>query len=306
MRLVAVVALLALAQPAQPPGRAIAITIDDLPYVAIGSTDYLRDAQRATTAILRTLRAHQAPAVAFVNENKLTTDERIAVLKQWVDAGVVLGNHTYSHPDFNALSVEQFEDEIVRGEPTTRRLMASREPYPRYFRHPQTHTGDTIEKKQAIETFLKSRGYIVAPHTIENEDFVFNVPYARAVRSGDQGLAARVMKAYLDFTVATTAFAEEVAPKIFDRDIPQTLLIHSNDITADALERLLAAYEARGYRFITLEEAMGDRAYQSPDTLVTRSGPTWLFRWSRSLGKAVSFSYDPDPPEWVMDLYSAR
>ena len=40
-------------------------------------------------------------------------------------------------------------------------------PYQLYFRHPETHTGDTNAKKQAIEEFLAARGYVIAPHTID-------------------------------------------------------------------------------------------------------------------------------------------
>jgi peptidoglycan/xylan/chitin deacetylase (PgdA/CDA1 family) len=87
------------------------------------------------------------------------TDARVAVLKRWSDAGVVLGNHTYSHADFNSLSVPQFEDEIIHGEVVTRRLMEGRRPYQLYFRFPETHGGDTADKKQAVETFLTERGY---------------------------------------------------------------------------------------------------------------------------------------------------
>jgi len=281
-----------------------------LPYVAIGSGDYVRSAERVTSEILSVLRAHGAPAVAFVNEAKLEapgeTDARVAILKRWADAGVVLGNHTYSHADFNALTISRFEDEIVRGDVVTRRLMESHRPYQLYFRHPFTHTGDTKEKKQAVETFLAERGYKVTPHTIENADFEFNVPYVKALRSGDTELSARLVSAYLEFTFAATAFAEQIAPKIFGRDIPQTLLIHSNDITADCLDKVLAGFEARGYRFITLDEAMRDEAYQTRDTFVTRWGNTWLWRWMKSQGMSISFKDDPDPPTWVTELYSKR
>jgi peptidoglycan/xylan/chitin deacetylase (PgdA/CDA1 family) len=233
-------------------------------------------------------------------------DARVAVLKRWSDAGVVLGNHTYSHADFNSLSVPQFEDEIIHGEVVTRRLMEGRRPYQLYFRFPETRGGDTADKKQAVETFLTERGYKVAPHTIENEDFVFNVPYVKAKRSDDNATSGKLASAYLDFTFAATAFAEQIAPKIFGRDIPQTLLIHSNDITADCLDKVLAGFETRGYRFITLDEAMNDDAYQTRDTFVTRAGPTWLWRWMKSKGMSVSFKDDPDPPTWVSDLYSKR
>jgi peptidoglycan/xylan/chitin deacetylase (PgdA/CDA1 family) len=292
------------------PSRAMAVTIDDLPYVNPAQMKYLPNARRATDDILLALKSHRAPAVGFVNEGKLQAagevEARTALLKQWVDAGMTLGNHTYSHADFNALMVEQFQDEIAKGEVVTRKLMESRKPYQLYFRHPMTRTGDTKEKKEAIEKFLAERGYRVAPHTIENSDFVFNVPYARARRDKDEALVKRLREAYLDYTVAATEFAERVAPQIFGRDIPQTLLIHTNDITADCLDEMLERFEARGYRFITLDEAMKDAAYQTKDTMVANRGPTWLWRWMKSLGMNVSFKDDPEPPKWVMDLYNQR
>jgi len=285
----------------------MAITFDDLPYAANGETAYLPSAQRATKEILRLLQARNVPAVAFVNEARLQAagevDARIALLQQWVDAGVILGNHTYSHPDFNTLTVEQFEDEIIKGEVVTRRLMGKRMPYQLYFRHPQTHTGDTQAKKEAIEGFLAARGYKVAPYTIENSDFIFNAIYVRALRNKDEELAMRLRAAYLDFTLAATEFAEHISAQIFRREIPQTLLIHANDLNADCLDEVLRRLAARGYRFISLDEALADPAYQTKDTYVTKYGPTWLWRWMTSKGMNLSFKDDPDPPKWVMDLY---
>jgi peptidoglycan/xylan/chitin deacetylase (PgdA/CDA1 family) len=245
--------------------------------------------------------------VAFVNEGKLSVpgeaDTRIALLKLWIDAGVILGNHTYSHADFNALTVEQFEDEIVTGDIVTRRLMQSRQPYQLYFRHPETHTGDTEAKKEAVEDFLTARGYKIAPHTIDSSDFIFNVGYVRSLRAKDEGTATRLRAAFFEFVMAATEFAERMAPQVFSRNIPQTILLHANDINADCLDVLLQRLEARGYRFVTLDEAMADPAYGTWDTLVTKSGPTWLWRWMKSKRMAISFRDDPDPPDWVMDLY---
>jgi peptidoglycan/xylan/chitin deacetylase (PgdA/CDA1 family) len=290
--------------------RAVALTFDDLPYVAVESADYVHDAERVTTEILRVLRVHNAPAVGFVNEAKVQVqgqmDARVAVLKRWADSGVVLGNHTYSHADLNALTIDQYEDEIIRGEVVTRRLMELRNnPYQLYFRHPFTHTGDTAEKKQVVEGFLAARGYKVAPFTIENSDYIFNVPYVKARRSGDAAMIRRLARAYLDFTFAETAFEETITPQIFGHNIPQTLLIHSNDITADNLDKILTALEERGYRFITLAEAMADDAYRTHD-VVTRAGPTWLWRWMKSKGMNLNFRDEPDPPAWVSDLYAKR
>jgi peptidoglycan/xylan/chitin deacetylase (PgdA/CDA1 family) len=297
-------------QPQTKTTRAMAITIDDLPYVNAAQLAYLPNAQRVTDEILRVLKSHRAPAVGFVNEGGLRAagevEDRTELLQRWVDAGMTLGNHTYSHADFNAMTVEQFQDEIVKGDVVTRKLMESRKPYQLYFRHPMTRTGNTKEKKEAIEKFLAERGYRVTPHTIENGDFVFNVPYSRARHNKDEALAKRLRDDYLDFTIAATEFAERVAPQIFGRDIPQTLLIHARDITADSLDEMLQRFEARGYRFITLDEAMNDPAYQTKDTTVAIAGPTWLWRWMKSLGMDVSFKDDPELPQYVMDLYNRR
>jgi peptidoglycan/xylan/chitin deacetylase (PgdA/CDA1 family) len=304
-----VLALGALTGPSatgQPASRTVALTFDDLPYVAV-STAYLPAAQRATRDLLGVLAKHRAPALGFVNEIQLEgpdRDARIALLQQWVDRGMLLGNHTYSHPDFNTISIEQFQEEILKGEVVTRRLLASRPSSRLFFRHPMTHTGDTKEKKEAIEKFLTARGYTIAPHTIENSDFVFNRVYARALAKNDHALAGKVRAEYLDFTIDVTAFAESASPKIFGREIAQTLLLHANDLNADCLDELLTRYEARGYRFVTLEQAMADPAYSTPDTMVSAYGPTWLWRWRTSLGMKVSFAGDPEVPAWVTELFN--
>lgn len=293
-----------------PPRRAVALTFDDLPFANPVQGDYLAGAKRAISELMRVLNVHRAPAIGFVNEGKLHAagelEARTALLRQWVDAGMTLGNHTYSHPDFNRLTVEQFQDEIAKGDAITRRLMASPKPYQLYFRHPMTHTGDTKEKKEAIEKFLTSRGYKVAPHTIENSDFIYNVGYVHAKSRKDEALVKRLRDSYLDLTFAATDIAEKISPQIFGRDIPQVLLIHANQINTDCLDEMLRRYEARGYHFITLDEAMADPAYQTKDTMVSTYGPTWLWRWSKSLGLNISFKDDPDPPTWVMDLYNQR
>ncbi len=302
------IAALVASAPSQAPAprRAMALTFDDLPFMAVGST-YFPAASHGTAELLRVLKRHNAPAIGFVNEGQLDVagdrDARVALLQQWIDAGMTLGNHTHSHLDFNRLTVDQFKDQIVRGEPTIRQLMAARTPDRLFFRHPMTHTGETREKKEAIDQFLASRHYLIAPHTIENSDFIFNIVYRRAQGAGDRALAAKIRQAYIDHTFAATAFAEKISPEIFGREVTQTLLLHSNALNAESLDELLTRYEARGYRFVTLEAAMADPAYATKDTLVSDYGPTWLWRWMKSLGMNVSFKGDPEVPAWILEAY---
>lgn len=305
MKKILLLAALLTSFSAAAQSRKMAVTIDDLPFMVASHPQYLPNAQRVTKELLRVLRVHRAPAIGFVNEGQLQVtgerDARIALLQQWLDAGMTLGNHTYSHPDLNAVSIEQYQDDIVRGDIVLRRLLHPKQPL--YFRHPMTHTGDTLAKKDAIDAFLASRGYQITPHTIENSDFIYNVPYVRALRGKDAAMQKKLRDSYLDFTLAATEFAEKVSPQIFGREVPQTLLIHANDLNADCLDALLTRLEKRGYRFITLDEAMSDAAYQTNDTNVSRNGPTWLWRWMKSKGLNVSFKDDPEVPGWVMELF---
>jgi len=224
------------------------------------------------------------------------------LLQSWVDAGVPLGNHTFSHLDLNHVPLEKYQDDVVRGEKTFTRLMRGTGITERWFRHPFTHTGPTAEIKAGLDRFLTGRGYRVAPFTIENSDWIFSAAYAKAKKAGDEALATRTREAYLAYNDTMLDWFETLARDDFGRDIPQILLIHSNELHTDALDALLTRLEQRGYRFVTLRDAIKDAAYATPDEFVGTSGPSWLHRWRVSKKLPPHMKDEPDPPQWVIDL----
>lgn len=287
------------------PVRTLAITIDDVPYAsAEGAADAgsLADVRRVNEAVLAALARHKAPAVGFVNESRLQVqgerDERVAILRRWAEAGMILGNHTYSHLRLQDTPLASYQDDIVRGDVVTRPLMEGK---PLFFRYPFNSTGATKEAKEAVQAFLSARGYRVAPFTVEHADYAFNKVWVRARRSGDGELERRTAAAYLDHLDTQLGFFEQLSQETFGREIPQVLLIHVNEINAVHLDAMLTRIEARGYRFVTLEEAMRDPAYATPDEYVGAWGISWLHRWSVSLGKPMRLRGEPDPPKWFLE-----
>lgn len=284
--------------------RVVALTFDDLPEVFSRDVATMR---RNTTELLRTLKLHRAPAIGFVNEGKLHVpgelDARTEVLKQWVDAGIMLGNHGFSHLRLLNTPLLKYEDDMIKGEVITRRLMNERQPYQLYFRHPYTSTGLTREVKAAFENFLRERGYKVAPFTIENSDYIFNRIYVDARSNKDTALMERLRKTYLDYNDGQFEFIERLSSEMFGREISQILLIHANDINADCLDEMLKRLEARGYRFVTIDQALEDKAYQTRDDYIGLHGPSWLHRWTVSLGLKMKLDQEPDPPKWVLDMF---
>jgi peptidoglycan/xylan/chitin deacetylase (PgdA/CDA1 family) len=314
MRRVVVTVLLVLLAPlavrCDPPARTLAITIDDLPYIpgaggaaAFGS---LADARRATEAILGALARHKAPAIGFVNEARLQVagerDARVELLKRWADAGMLLGNHTFSHLRLQDTPPERYQDDIVRGDVVTRSLMEGRGA-PLFFRYPYNSTGPTKEIKEGIQSFLGARGYRLAPFTVEHADYIFDKIRWAAREKGDRDLEARTRGAYLAHLDTMLDFAERLSRETFGREIPQVLLIHASDLNADCLDEMLTKMERRGYRFVSLEEALKDPAFATPDEYVGPAGISWLHRWSVGLGLPMKLRDEPDPPQWVLDLY---
>jgi hypothetical protein len=140
----------------------------------------------------------------------------------------------------------------------------------------------------------------VAPFTIEAADYAFAAVYERALIAGEQARADETMAAYLAHQDNMVAFAEALAMDTFGRDIPQILLGHVNRLNADAMPELVRRLRARGYIFVTLDSAIDDEAYDTPDRFVGRFGPSWLHRWRVALGLPSRMAAEPDPPGWVM------
>ena len=266
-------------------------------------------ARRATSARVRRSTARSVPAVGFVNEGKLDVEgesaeqraARVEVLRLWTAAGLELGNHTYSHKSLNRTPLEEFEADVVRGEPVTRGLLAEKGRTLRYFRHPFLQVGLELDKRRAFEKFLAERGYTVAPVTVDNDEYVFAFVYADALRRGERERAAKVAADYFDYMEGVFAFVEEVSRNLTGREIAQVLLVHANELNADHLGALLDRVAARGYRFVKLEEALRDPAYALPDDYVGNWGISWLHHWEITRGKQRSPS--PDPPAWIQQAY---
>ena len=290
-----------------PWQRRVAITIDDLPG-AIPATPTangdLRDLGRYNEAIPAILNAHHAPAIGFVNEKRWHVpgerDARVALLQRWIDAGFELGNHTYSHVNFNQVSLEEMEDETIRGEVVTRSLLAAVGKPERYFRYPYLFTGPTQELKETFEAFLRSRGYKNAPVTVDNADYMFNDILHEALVQKDLKLAEQTKREYLQFAQTEIAYFEEASRKLCGREIPQVFLMHDNEINTETLDEVLGLLAKRGYEFVTLDEALEDPAYATPDQFVGAAGISWIDRWRVFFGQKADYEHDPDPPEWVM------
>ncbi|MDX1661635.1 MAG: polysaccharide deacetylase family protein [Gemmatimonadota bacterium] len=288
--------------------RAVAITIDDLPYV--GGPQELARASHVADGMLAALCAAGAPAHGFVTGKRVLVedevDERIELLRRWRDTGARLENHGWSHRSFHDTPFDEYVDDVARGGLFPEFLAAEVGDSVGFYRHPFNHTGSSLAVRRAFEAWLVERGMKLAPFTVEHADYVFNALYLEAERRGDEDRKARIVEAYLDQLDTAFAFAERLSVDTFGREIPQVFLIHANALNGAVLDRMVERLRSRGYRFVSLEKALADPAYRTEDLYVGRTGISWLHRWRVGLGLPDRLREAPDPPGWVLEAYRAR
>ncbi|MEM6705823.1 MAG: polysaccharide deacetylase family protein [Acidobacteriota bacterium] len=293
----------------------MAVTIDDLPAVCTCKSEAWSE---LTAGLLSALQKRAVPAIGFVNEGKLFRRRgevapekpdvaRVELLERWLDAGHELGNHSFSHPDLHTTALAEFQQDVLRGETVTRRLLADREPAAnatlRYFRHPYLRTGRTLETKRQFESFLAERGYRVAPVSIDNAEWIYARAFDVALDTDRAQLAREVSTAYLDYMIRQTEYFEGQSRKLLGRELRQVLLLHANRLNAAVLGDLLDRLAERGYRFVPLAEALEDEAYRRLDEYTGSAGISWLQRWAWAEGhRGDWFGGEPEVDGWVREL----
>lgn len=304
---------MALSAHAAEPDRRIAITIDDLPWQRMDKTPDT-ELPRRHAQLMAQLKQAGVPVVGFVNEGKLEVDgrtqpQRVAMLRDWLQAGYELGNHTHGHLDVHAVGVPAFQQDILRGERVLRPLLAEYGTAPRWFRHPYLRAGRTPEDRATLSAFLGQHGYRIAPVTVDNGEWVWAFAYAN-VLDGQPDTPARaatlerLRRGYLPYMLNKVDYYERQSQALLGHALPQVWLLHANELNAVAYADLVAGVQRRGYRVVTLEEALRDPAYQRGEAGYNgRYGPSWLHRWAMAEQKPKTFyAGEPTVPQWVLDL----
>lgn len=256
------------------PSR-IAITVDDLPYVTFGGAspeDGLRYAESITSA----LQEHGIVATGFVIGQNINAETRPA-LQAFADAGHTIGNHSWTHPDYGTITREEFLDETRRTDEALAEWIAA----PRYYRFPYLRQSETAAKREAATQILTDLGYQNVPVTIDNDEWRYNAEYTEAIADGKSGAAAIIAQNYLAHMQERTSYFQTLAVEELGEDVDHILPVHLNRINADHLGTLLDWYDAQGWTFITVDDALAHPLFSRAELY---EGPRGLSQIERVLG----------------------
>jgi len=265
--------------PAAKFAKKIALTFDNLPGEPIYGGPEQTEINRQ---VLENLKKHKAPATGFV-VGEYTSGEGWEIIVRWLDGGHNIGFHTYSGQDFYGAPPEAFLQDVLKGKEAVEDLVMTYKQKGRYFRYPFLHyPGDSRAKDFVLRRFARDK-ITVVPATIVVEDFVYNMSFEKILKSGADTLAlAKLKSEYLEHIRERLAHYESLAQEVAERPVKQILQLRLNRMNAFFLDDILAELVDKGYKFITITDALDDWIYKEDDTYFGPEGLSYLERVKRS------------------------
>jgi peptidoglycan/xylan/chitin deacetylase (PgdA/CDA1 family) len=264
----------------------VAVTVDDLP--THGPDTPGMDRMAITERFLAAFQRHGLHSVyGFVNGKRVTdVPASISILRRWRQAGHPLGNHTYSHVSLNAVGLSEYFADLERGEAVLKEVEPDAGVW-KVFRYPFLFEGDTSEKREGVRRYLREHGYVMAPVTIDADDWAFNAPFSRCTAQNDAVSLAKLRGIFVETHTEELRRMQELSQTLMNRKVRQVLLLHIGAADADYIEDLLTAYERQGVTWIDLRTALVDTMYGLDPSDVVRYGAALPYRLAKARGIQV-------------------
>jgi len=268
----------------------LTITIDDFPGNGAVPPGVTRE--EVTSNFIAALRNTGVPdTYGFSNGNLLQwAPGEQDVLKIWLAADSLLGNHTYDHANLNEVGVQRFIDDIEKQD----QLLATIDASPgsmrrrRMFRYPYLDEGKTLKDRDAVRDYLSKNGYQIAEVTDDYFDWAWNAAYNRCLGLHDSKSAAWLISHVGDSADRQLRAANAISEYLFKRRVPQIVLIHLNVFTALTIGGILKRWKAQGVVFVPLSETLSDPVYKINPNYAYEGGRTFLDQIGESRGLGLA------------------
>ena len=202
-----------------PPEGVVALTFDDGPEPG------------HTEQILAVLARRQVPATFFLIAEKAKAHPELVAQARALP-GAVIGNHSWSHPNFHDIPVEAQSGEVDRADVL---LHADLGAAP-LFRYP--YGNSSCETNELVHV----KGYRIVGWHVDSCDWAFDGPNGLTAA---EALSCGVLPAY------RSDFLGHVVASVRAHRGGVVLMHETQHISVDNLDALIVKLQAEGYRFST-------------------------------------------------------
>lgn len=259
---------------AKRPG--VAITMDDF---NVFDTPALSGAAR-NEAILDALGGRKLQAAMFVAAKYVESAENMRLLRRWDERGHLIGNHTYSHPEYSDTTFKEFSRDVLRAEEVLKTLPR----YRKIFRFPYLKEGKTAGQRDRARAFLKARGYRNGHVTIDASDWYVDERLGERLKRDPKADTAPYRDFYLAHIRERALFYDDLARRVLGRTVKHTLLIHHNVLNGLFLGDLLGMFAREGWELIGAEDAFADPLYRA-EPKTAPAGESIIWALAKQTGK---------------------
>jgi peptidoglycan-N-acetylglucosamine deacetylase len=253
---------------AAAPAPKIAFTFDD-PTTKDGAN---LASQEINGRILAALTNHKIKAALFVCGMRIDTDAGHQLVSDWNSQGHLIGNHSYSHLNFDEVTLPQFEADFTKNEP----LIRSYRHFQPLFRYPYFKEGNTVQKRDGMRSFLHDHGYRHGRATIDASDWAISARLQKRVTENPKADLAGYRDFYLQHIWERAQYYQSLAERILKQPVRHTVLLHHNPLNALFLGDLIDLFVAKGWMPVNAEYAYEDPLYdRQPNTVPAGESLIW-------------------------------
>lgn len=273
-------AIFLVASPAAAEKR-IALTFDDVPR---GRGAFFSPDERTERLIAALKRARVRQAAFFVTPGNLAKpdgqggERRIA---EYVRAGHVIANHSFSHTPLSTTDAAEYIADIDRAEA----WLNGRKGWRPWFRFPFLNEGrEDRAKRDAVRAALKARGLGNGYVTVDGADWNLDALTTQAVRAGKMIDMSALRDLYFETMVEAAEFNDGLARRVLNRSPAHVILLHETDLAALFIPDLVRALRKSGWRVISADEAFADPIGKAePDVPSAQGTLTEALAWEKGL-----------------------
>ena len=140
----------------------------------------------------------------------------------------------------------------------------------RYFSYPYLNTGKNAEERARFESWLASRGITPVKYTIDNQEWMYSSHTVWQNSTADQRKADEIRAEFIEYMSKMFDHYEAYSQEMFGRDIAQTMVLTPSSLVGDSFDELFGIIEKRGYKFVSMEDALPIRRIKRPKTSTTK------------------------------------